>query len=109
MLVAVASKGGREIDQHFGHAERFLVYEIDGSAVTLVDEKKVERYCTYDEAHPLRGHVLRGIAAALAGCRAIVCAQIGPAPAEEMGRLGFPVYALQGEIEPALAELAKVL
>ena len=52
MLIAVATKDGKLINQHFGHAERFLLYEVEGAAVKLVDEKKVERYCTYDEAHP---------------------------------------------------------
>ncbi|NJD91404.1 MAG: dinitrogenase iron-molybdenum cofactor biosynthesis protein [Geobacter sp.] len=109
MLIAVATKDGKEINQHFGHAERFLIYDVSDAAVKLVDEKKVERYCTYDEAHPLRGHVLRGMATALEGCSAIACSQVGPAPQEEMARLGFPVYALQGEIKPALVDLSKVL
>jgi len=109
MLIAVATKDGKLINQHFGHAERFLLYEVEGSAVKLVDEKKVERYCTYDEAHPLRGHVLRAISEALQGCRAIVCSQIGPAPQDEMARLGFEVYTLEGEIHSSLTELAKVL
>lgn len=109
MLIAVATKDGKIINQHFGHAERFLLYEVEGPTVRLVDEKKVERYCTYDEAHPLRGHVLRGISDALQGCRAIVCSQIGQAPQEEMGRLGFEVFTLEGEIHASLAELAKVL
>jgi len=109
MLIAVATKDGKEINQHFGHAERFLIYEADETAVKLVDEKKVERYCSYDEAHPLRGHVLRAISTALAGCSAIVCSQVGQAPQDEMARMGFPVYALQGAIKPALAELVKVL
>jgi predicted Fe-Mo cluster-binding NifX family protein len=109
MLIAVATKDGKTINQHFGHAERFLLFEVEGATVKLVDEKKVERYCTYDEAHPLRGHVLRGIAEALQGCRAIVCSQIGPAPQDEMARLGFEVFALEGEIRSSLAELAKAL
>lgn len=109
MLIAVATKNGKEINQHFGHAERFLIYDVTDAEVRLVDEKKVERYCNYDEAHPLRGHVLRGMAAALQGCSAIACSQVGPAPQEEMARLGFPVYALEGEIKPALVDLSKVL
>jgi len=109
MLIAVATKDGKNINQHFGHAVRFLLYDVAGASVKLVGMKEVEKYCSYDEAHPLRGHVLRGIAEALQGCRAIVCSQIGPAPQEEMGRLGFEVYALEGEIEPALIELSKVL
>ena len=109
MLIAVATKDGKLINQHFGHAERFLVYDVEGSSIKLVGEKKVERYCSYDEAHPLRGHVLRGIAEALQGCRAIVCSQIGPAPQEEMARLGFDVFSLDGEINPGLTELARIL
>lgn len=109
MFIAVATKDGKNINQHFGHAVRFLVFDVENATVRLVDEKKVERYCTYDEAHPLRGHVLRGIAEALKGCQAVVCSQIGPAPQEEMSRLGFEVYTLEGEINPSLLELAKIL
>jgi predicted Fe-Mo cluster-binding NifX family protein len=109
MLIAVATKDGRDIDQHFGHAERFLIYDVEGSEAKLVDEKKVERYCSFDEGHPLRGHILRGIADALAGCRAVVTARIGPAPQGEMERLGFDVYSATGEIKATLIELAKVM
>ena len=109
MLIAVATKDGLEINQHFGHAERFLVFSVEGENVMLVDEKKVERYCSYDPEHPLRTHILSAIAEALQGCRAIVCSQVGQAPQEEMSRLGFEVFALEGGIAVSLAELAKLL
>ena len=109
MLIAVASKDGKEIDQHFGHAERFLIYDVEGSAVRLVDEKKVDRYCSYDADHPLRGTLLRKIADALAGCRAVACSQIGQAPLMEMERLGIDVFTMEGPISKSLVELAKVL
>ncbi len=109
MLIAVASKDGREIDQHFGHAECFLIFEVDGTNVTRVDEKRVGRYCSYDEAHPLRGHLLRAIADELQGCRAIVCSQVGEAPRVEMSRLGLEVFQASGEIRPILVELARIL
>jgi predicted Fe-Mo cluster-binding NifX family protein len=108
MLFAVASKDGRDINQHFGHAERFLIFEVSGTEVTLVNEKVIERYCSYDEEHPLRGHLLRAVAEALHGCAAIVCTRIGPAPREEMSRLGFEVYCASGEIRPTLVELARL-
>lgn len=109
MLIAVTSKDGKEINQHFGHAERFLIYEVNGSDVRLKEEKAVERYCTYDPDHPLRKHLLDAIADALKGCRAVVCSQIGQAPQLEMERLGIDVYAAEGPIERTLVELAKVL
>jgi predicted Fe-Mo cluster-binding NifX family protein len=109
MLIAVASKNGKDIDQHFGHAERFLIFEVEGNSASLVDEKKVERYCSMDPDHPLRGNILRAIAAALDGCRVLACAQIGQAPLMEMERLGIDVFTVEGPIKPALIDLAKVL
>jgi predicted Fe-Mo cluster-binding NifX family protein len=109
MLIAVASKDGRSINQHFGHAERFLVFEVEGNEVRLVDEKKVERYCSYDVDHPLRAHLLKAIADALAGCRAVICTQIGQGPQMEMERLGIDTFVADGPIKTTLVELAKVL
>jgi len=109
MLFAVASKDGVHIDQHFGHAERFLLYEVTEGGAELVGEKKVERYCSYDPDHPLRKPLLDAIAEALKGCRAVVCAQIGQAPLLEMERLGLDVYSMTGPIVPSLTELSKVV
>ena len=109
MLIAVASKDGKEINQHFGHAERFLIYDVEGSDANLVDEKKVARYCSYDADHPLRGKLLKNIADALAGCRAVLCAQIGQGPQMEMERIGIDTFVAEGPIKPTLVELAKVL
>lgn len=109
MLIAVASKDGKDINQHFGHAERFLIYDVSEDNATLIDEKEVERYCSYDPDHPLRGHILTGIAEALQGCRAVVSAQIGEHPRRELYGLGIEPYAITGPIEPTLLELVKIL
>ena len=109
MLIAVASKDGREINQHFGHAELFLIYEVEGEGVTLVDEKKVERYCSFDPQNPLRSHVLRGIADALDGCRAVVTAQMGEHPRQELEHLGIEPYVIAGPIKATLLDLARIL
>ena len=109
MLIAVASKDGREINQHFGHADRFLIFDVEGSEAKLVDEKKVERYCTANADHAQRAPILQGIADALAGCRAVVCAQVGQGPQMEMERLGIEAYVADGPIKQTLIEIAKVL
>jgi predicted Fe-Mo cluster-binding NifX family protein len=109
MLIAVASKDGKDINQHFGHAERFLIYDVENSNVKLVDERKVERYCSFDPEHPLRKHILTGIADALAGCRAVVTAQMGDHPKSELEKLGVEPFVTSGPIKLTLAELAKIL
>ncbi|KAA0891830.1 NifB/NifX family molybdenum-iron cluster-binding protein [Oryzomonas rubra] len=109
MLIAVASKDGKEINQHFGHAERFLIYDVEQDEAKLVDEKRVERYCSFDPENPLRGHALRGIADALQGCRAVVTAQMGEHPQGELEKLGITAFAVSGPIKATLVELAKIL
>lgn len=109
MLIAVASKDGKEINQHFGHAERFLIYDVEDSSAQLVDERKVERYCSFDPEHPLRGHVLKSIAEALTGCRAVVTAQMGEHPRGELEKLGVEPFVTSGPIKLTLVELAKIL
>ncbi len=109
MLIAVASSDALTINEHFGHAERFLIYEVADNEAKLVDEKKVGRYCSYNQDHPMRAPLLAVIAEALSGCRAVVCAQIGQAPQMEMERLGLDTFVADGPIKPMLVELAKML
>lgn len=135
MLVAVTSTDGTIIDQHFGKAERFLVYEVGTGEAQLVSEVKADPYCgwsaqllsastpeeaqaTIDKmqecadavpAHSMMPDKLASIARALANCRIIVTAMIGEAPREEMERLGFDIYTMTGPLQPSLAELSKLL
>lgn len=109
MLFAVASKEGKNVDQHFGHAERFLIFEVSDGKVLLVDERPVERYCSFDPEHPMRSHTLKGTAEALRGCHAIVCAMMGEAPRQELSRLGIEQFVVEGPIKETLLEIAKVL
>jgi len=109
MLIAVASKDGKEINQHFGHAERFLIYDVENGDAKLVDERTVERYCSFDPEHPLRGHLLKSIAEALAGCRAVVTAQMGEHPKGELEKMGVETFVTTGPIKLTLVELAKIL
>ena len=109
MLIAVASRNGKDINEHFGHADLFYIYEVEGDDVTLKEEKRVEKYCSDDPDHGLPKPVLTTTAEALKECRAVVCAQIGQAPQMELERMGIDVYAAPGPIRETLVELAKVI
>jgi len=109
MLIAVASKDGKEIDQHFGHAERFLIYDVENGDVRYLEEIKVERYCSFNPEHPLRGHLLRRITDVLSECRAVVTSQIGDHPKTELEKQGVEAFVISGPIETTLVELVKIL
>lgn len=106
MLFAVASRDGKEINQYFGHADVFYLYEVEGTTVTLKGERRVEKYCSDDPDHGLRAPVLQTIVQSLQGCQAVVCAQIGQAPQMELEKMGVEVYSAPGPIAETLIALA---
>lgn len=102
MLIAVTSKTGTIIDQHFGHAESFRIFKYRKGDPVQVDEVKVQRYCTFDLEHPFRHSQLNSIVEALKDCKAVVTAMIGELPKLELEKAGFKVVSAEGPLEPAL-------
>jgi predicted Fe-Mo cluster-binding NifX family protein len=102
MLIAVTSKTGTKVDQHFGHAEAFRIFKYRKGNPVQVNEVKVQRYCSFDLEHPFRHAQLNGIIEALKDCQAVVTAMIGELPKQEMEKAGFIVISAEGPLEAAL-------
>ena len=45
ILVAVATKGSGRVNEHFGHAKEFQIYEASAKGVTFVGHRKIDAYC----------------------------------------------------------------
>ena len=56
-LVAVATKGGGRINQHFGHANEFQIFEVSNAGVRFVGHRKIDHYCKggYEEEEAMIG------------------------------------------------------
>jgi predicted Fe-Mo cluster-binding NifX family protein len=102
MRIAVASKSGTEVDQHFGHAERFLIYDFHRGEAKLLEEVAVEKYCSFDEGHPFRKNQFMAIVEAVAGCKAVITAMIGDYPRQELVKQGIEAVTAEGPIDAAL-------
>ena len=102
MLIAVTSKSGTEVDQHFGHAEQFRIYKYSSEGSEQVSVVDVEKYCSFDPDHPCRHRQCSAIAEAIGGCRAVATAMIGELPKQELEKLGIKAVAVSGPIEEAL-------
>jgi nitrogen fixation protein NifB len=84
ILVAVATQGGGRVNQHFGHAREFQIYEASSAGVRFIGHRKVDAgYCGGGEA------ALAGIIQALAGVEVVLCAKIGECPQEELRAAGI--------------------
>ena len=100
---AVASKEGLAISEHFGHAKKFFVYEVDTAGCQLLESREVSHYC-------LGGHsdksALSGIMETIKDCSAVFVAKIGDGPTEKLEKVGITAvadYAWE-EIEPSLVD-----
>ena len=105
VLVAVASTGGGVVNQHFGRADEFWVYEAGAAWAKLVGVRSVTRHCGGPDHCLDRAQVLAATVELLSDCAAVVCAKIGPQPARELIRAGIEPVEVCDLIDPAVAAL----
>jgi len=88
-LMAVATTGGGVINQHFGHAKEFLVYEASPEDVRFIGVRKTDLYCTGGDSCGDAETALQRTLQALEGCEAVLCAKIGFGPWEKLEAAGI--------------------
>lgn len=89
VLMAVATTGGGVINQHFGHAREFLVYEASADGVRFIGYRKADQYCSGNDSCGDGDSVLGRIIGALEGCEAVLCSKIGYEPWEMLEQAGI--------------------
>lgn len=114
MLIAVASKDGRVINQHFGHAERFLIYEATpinpplskggegGFEIKFLEERPVEKYCADNEEERYGQNRSANIFDALKDCQILLVTRIGARPEKELERMGVKTFMIADWIEEGI-------
>lgn len=106
--LAVASKEGLAISEHFGHARHFGIWEASPQTARLIDTREVDHYCLGGEGN---GAALPAILAAVKDCHAVLVARIGDGPTERLRAIGVAAvadYAWQ-PIEASLLDYARRL
>ena len=91
MLVAVATRGGGSINEHFGHAKEFQIYEVSPAGIRFVGHRRVEQYCQGGWGEDA---TLDGVLATLQGVACVLVAKIGDCPRESLASAG--IEATQG-------------
>jgi nitrogen fixation protein NifB len=92
-LFAVATTGGGVINQHFGHAREFLVYEAAGRGgavdVRFISARKVDLYCSGGDTCGDVEDALAKTIRTLDGCTAVLCSKIGIEPWDRLEAAGL--------------------
>ena len=103
--MAVSTKGGGVINEHFGHAHEFLVYEASGNGVRFIGHRKTTPYCEGGSSCGDGESALDETLRVLKGCEVVLSAKIGfePwAPLEAAGIQPNGEHAME-PIEEAIA------
>jgi len=89
VLMAIASQGGGIINQHFGHAKEFLIYEASHTGVKFVGHAKTDKYCTGDDTCGDAETSLQRTIRALKDCEVVLCSKIGYEPWSQLEEAGI--------------------
>jgi nitrogen fixation protein NifB len=103
VLVAVATKGSGRVNEHFGHATEFQIYEVCAAHATFIGHRRVDHYCQGGWGEDDQ---LPSIVNAINDCHAVLVAKIGKCPQEELAQAGIEpvdVYANEFIEKAALA------
>ena len=109
VLMAVATSGSGIINQHFGHAREFLIYEANSYDVRFIGHRKTDLYCSGDDTCGDGISVLQKTINTLKGCEVVLCSKIGYEPwgmLEEAGIMPNGEHAMEA-IEDAVAAVYK--
>lgn len=86
VLVAVATEGHGKVNQHFGHATEFQIFEVSKGEALFVGHRRVDLYCQggYGEEE-----ALPSVVNAINDCHAVLVSKIGACPRDELKAAGI--------------------
>jgi nitrogen fixation protein NifB len=101
LKIAVASNDGSTVDEHFGRAKAFCIYEVEDDGTSrLVEHREIKPGA--EAAHGSDAAVEQ-----LSDVNAVLVAQIGPNAQGALTRRGIRSFALGGPVDKALASYGK--
>lgn len=98
MRIAVASTDGKNVNEHFGKAESFFIFEITEDSYEMLEERAVDPLSVGDMHHAFDKLKFTQIADQLNDCQKVFVVKIGNKPAEELVKLGIEPVVFNGDI-----------
>ena len=105
MRIAVTTSNGETVDQHFGKATSFNIYDVKDGALKMVDMRQVESYCECENGEPVDpNHKFSQdrfsmVKETIKDCEKLYTLQIGEVPKENLEIVGIAVQECKCAIE----------
>ena len=102
---AIASTDGKVVNQHFGRAERFHIFEIsDNNTFKYIESRNVLPCCRQGEHET---DAFLKVADILNDVSAVIVSRIGEGASDFLEANGFVVYEAPYPIEPLMQKIVK--
>jgi nitrogen fixation protein NifB len=95
--VAVTSSQGRKVDLHFGHADQFLIFELDGIQARYVEMRRIAQ-----EDEPADYGDLDRAVELIADCDVLLTMRAGVHARERLRKRGIRCHEHDGGLLPGL-------
>ena len=103
MKVAITSTDGVTVDQHFGKADCFYIYEMQHGKLSFIEKRDVISYCGCVAEKPAdhefdKDRFFR-VFGTIQDCKKLYTKQIGDTPTQKLQANGIEVHLCSCEIE----------
>ncbi len=96
--IAVVSKDNVNVDDHFGMAEAFLIYDISNE-LEFVEKRTSEKLSVGDPNHPFDADKFNRVYSTIKDCKKVFVTKIGEGPAKKLKELGIEPVVYAGTIK----------
>lgn len=105
MKIAVTTNDGVNVDEHFGKADKFHIYELTDSKLEFIEVRDVDSYCdssngaTVDPNHKYSVNKLTLVYDKISDCDVLYTKQIGEKPQQGLTEKGIQIKLCSCAIE----------
>ena len=99
--IAMVSTDGIHVNDHFGMAKRFLIYDMDQD-LTLVADRSTEKLSIRDPNHPFDSEKFKRVSDVIKDCDRVYVTRIGDGPAGKLKEMGIEAIVFDGPIDTIL-------
>lgn len=114
LLFAVSSKSGILVDQHFGHAIDFYIYEYSNKAISFKERRSVLKYCNGpdccdDTGEGNKDNKMDAIIETIKDCDGVLTMRIGEEPKQRLKNRSIEIFTTYDRIEDAVKQAVKLI
>lgn len=105
--VAVTSKNGKLVDQHFGQTTDFMIFEINGENYKFLETRSTKKYCNGGDELNNEYHRKEAIET-ISDCDAVLSMKIGLGAQKKLGEFGIDCIEYCYTVERGLKYLQTI-